>query len=141
MDALIPQGAQAQDLAALGEVPCDWSKLDKRAWALSGFRDSTLLGCFLLLPVWRGRWQASLVLSMDVTRADLLWVHRTVLGQMDWIKHDRAYARIECSVLCGFPSGIRWAKMLGFDLEGRMRHYDVLGRDHYLFARIIHDGC
>ena len=43
--------------------------------------------------------------------------------------------RLELQVLCGFGPGIRFAEMLGFNLECVMRKYSQ-GKDALLYARI-----
>jgi hypothetical protein len=43
--------------------------------------------------------------------------------------------RIEAAVECSFEAGVRWARMLGFQYEGRMTAY-WNDRDAYLFARV-----
>lgn len=48
------------------------------------------------------------------------------------------YRRIETWVMCGHESGERWAKMLGFRMEGRMDCYLPDGHAAYLFARVKH---
>jgi len=113
----------------------DLSSLDPRAWTITGLCGPTIIGAALLLPVWKGRWQASVILSRDVGRAAMLWIHRQVKGQLDWLQYDPDYRRIECSVLAGFIPGERWAQMLGFQYEGTMVGYDPWGRAHYLYAR------
>jgi hypothetical protein len=46
------------------------------------------------------------------------------------------YRRVETAVACDFPQGHRWAELLGFEREGRMRAYTPDGHDCDLYARI-----
>ena len=46
------------------------------------------------------------------------------------------YRRVETSVACDFEQAHRWAKMLGFEREGRMRAFTPEGQDCDLYARI-----
>lgn len=46
------------------------------------------------------------------------------------------YRRVETSVSCDFEQGHRWARMLGFEREGRMRAFTPDGRDCDLYARV-----
>ncbi len=46
--------------------------------------------------------------------------------------------RVETAIDCAWPAAHRWAKMLGFEYEGRMRAYSEDGRDAALYARVTH---
>jgi protein gp37 len=59
-------------------------------------------------------------------------IHKAVLRTMEI----HPYRRIETSVACDFEQGHRWAKMLGFEREGRMRSFTPDGRDCDLYGRI-----
>jgi hypothetical protein len=43
--------------------------------------------------------------------------------------------RIEMSVKYGFHTGERWAYMLGFDFEAKLKRYGPEGEDHNGFVR------
>lgn len=59
-------------------------------------------------------------------------IHKAVLRTMEI----HPYRRIETSVACDFEQGHRWARMLGFQREGRMRAFTPDGRDCELYARV-----
>lgn len=46
------------------------------------------------------------------------------------------FRRIEANVRSDFAPGIRWANMMGFEMEGLMKQYSPNGADHYLYARV-----
>ena len=63
----------------------------------------------------------------------MLEVHRDV----KWILEDHsAIKRVELTVRSGFEPGLRWARMLGFEHEGKMKSWAPDGHDYDLFARI-----
>jgi hypothetical protein len=59
-------------------------------------------------------------------------IHKAVLRTMEI----HPYRRIETSVACDFEQGHRWARMLGFEREGRMRAFTPDGHDCDLYGRI-----
>jgi len=59
-------------------------------------------------------------------------VHTAVL---DYLKHTHL-ARVEMAVRSDNSVDMRWAKMLGFKLEGFMEKYFPDGSDGYLLARV-----
>lgn len=44
--------------------------------------------------------------------------------------------RIEASIDCTFKEGIRLAKLMGFEIEGRMRQYGANGEDYFMMGRV-----
>lgn len=49
------------------------------------------------------------------------------------------YHRIECYVDWDFTAGHRWAALLGFEFEGRMKCFSPLGTDMAMYGR-VNDG-
>lgn len=83
------------------------------------------------IPIWENRAQAWMLLSNASSR-HMLAIHKAVRNHL--IKSP--FTRIEATVDIGFKEGVRWMKMLGFELEGLMRAYRPDGKDMLLFARI-----
>lgn len=59
-------------------------------------------------------------------------IHREVGRFLD----EKAPKRTEMVVETGFIQAERWARMLGFELEGYMRKYFPNENDGYLYARV-----
>lgn len=84
-----------------------------------------------LIEQWEGRAVGWALISAE-SGAHFLKIHKAVLRTMTI----HPYRRIETAVACDFPQGHRWANMLGFEREGRMRSYTPDGRDCDLYSRI-----
>lgn len=46
------------------------------------------------------------------------------------------YRRVEATVDCRFAAAIRLGKLMGFEIEGRMKAYARDGADHYMLGRV-----
>ena len=84
------------------------------------------------------------VVPMWDSRA-IAWALVAELGPMNFLKCHRAakgfldgcgIRRVEMSVDCGHRAAHRWARALGFRMEGVMPAYAPDGRSHALYARI-----
>lgn len=120
----------------LGLTSNDWLKLESSGICFTACRDGEVVGCAGLISQWQGRAEAWAVLNLDMTRADMLFVHRGVRTFLDGIQQDKHYARIELTVLGTFDAGHHWAEMLGFIEEGTMKQYDPAGNTHVRYSRI-----
>jgi hypothetical protein len=84
-----------------------------------------------LIPQWENRALAWGLISAE-SGPHFVLIHKAVRRTMT----AHPYRRIETAVACDFEQGHRWASMLGFKCEGRMRAYTPDGRDCDLYARI-----
>lgn len=84
-----------------------------------------------IIRIWEGRGQAWMFISKNV-RPHMTALHRLVKTIL--INSD--LRRIEATVDVGFDAGMRWMKMLGFEMEGYMKGYMPGGSDAVLFARV-----
>jgi len=84
-----------------------------------------------LIPQWSNRAIAWALVSSEVG-PHMVMLHKAVLRVFS-LHHFR---RIETSVACNFEQGHRWAKLLGFEREGRMRAFTPEGDDCDLYARV-----
>lgn len=80
---------------------------------------------------WEGRAIAWALVSEDAGK-HFLAIHRAVRGFLDQCD----IRRIEAFVDSDFEQGMKWMKMLGFENEGLMRKFSIIGNDCYLFARV-----
>lgn len=137
---MMVQPAQTDDL----EYILGWSDdtLEEvcalEGWA--GMWGNKLVGVAGGSPQNPGRHQVWAILALDITRPQLLACHRGVKQWLDLKQKDPDYRRLETTILDGFKAGHRWARMLGFKPEGLMRRYDHLGRDQWLYSRVV-DIC
>lgn len=92
---------------------------------------SEVVGCLGLIHQGHGRALAWALLSRDAGRA-MVSMHRGVRQFLD----SCGVRRVEAAVDCDHGPALRWAHMLGFEVEGKMRAYTADRRDAFLFARV-----
>lgn len=107
---------------------------DPHSW--TGLRDGVPFICGGLARVWSGRWIGWVSFDCRVGVPAMRWITRTALIYLDRLQRHEEFRRVEMTVVDGFPSGAKWARMLGFKQEGFARCYDEFGHDHLLYSRI-----
>lgn len=108
----------AEGLATAG--PC-YSAVDgDDVYAAAGF-----------FPQWENRAIVWALVSESAGK-HFVKIHRAVLRSFAL----HPYRRLETCVVEGFDEGHRWAKLLGFELEGKMRSWTPDGRDAWMYSRI-----
>lgn len=115
--------------------PSWWEKVIP-AYSFSGFNSDQPLGASGLLPIHPGRAFGWAMVAEGVGRHDMLWIHRQIRAFLDEWQQHRQFQRVECLVQAEWSAAERWAEMLGFEREGRLRCYDPYGRDYLIMARI-----
>jgi len=126
--ALSLQDAQAV-LAPLVTEPGYAEMLIAAGPAFAGLARGRVVGCAGIVMLSAGRAHAWALLGPV---CPLVAVHRAVADFLD----GQRLRRIETAVDSDFAAGHRWAEMLGFAREGRMRAYGLDGRDADLYARV-----
>lgn len=86
-------------------------------------------------PLWPGVAEAWAVTS-DRVRAAPIWFHREVRRLVAYCERTYQYHRVQITVPMGFPVGLRWAVMLGFEPESRLFQYGPDRQDHMMFRRL-----
>lgn len=97
--------------------------------------ESDVLACVGLAPQWPGRCIGWALLSAKVRPNRFIAIHRMVAAALDRFEL-RHTGRIEIQVDPSHAAAVRWAAMLGFEVEGRLRYYLPDGRDMLSMARI-----
>ncbi len=101
------------------------------SYSVMGENGRVLL-CAGLIHHWAGRAEGWAIFDKDMKK-EFLAVHKKVLRFLEI----SPFKRIEAIVTIEFKQGHRWAKLLGFQVEGpRLRHYFENGKDAVLYARI-----
>lgn len=103
------------------------------AW--TGLRGELVLCCAGFMPQWAGRAIAWALFSDRLTPREFLQVDRRARVELERLRRI-GYARIETPLDPHFLNGLRWAKALGFAIEGLMQSFAPDGRDMYLAARV-----
>lgn len=126
LELLASQGVQA---AQISHVPASYASFERPAGtALTAFEGETVIACGGILTVGE-RGFAWAVLSSESGR-HMLWLHRAVQRVLEM----QRCRRIEATVEMGFSAGCRWAKLLGFKYEGKMRAYGDDGKSHLRYG-------
>jgi hypothetical protein len=97
----------------------------------SAMVDDQVIACAGFYPQWEGRAIVWALISASAGR-HFFALHKAVLRTFN----AHGYRRLETAVVVGFVEGERWARMLGFICEGRMRGYMPDGTDCDLYARV-----
>lgn len=105
--------------------------LEKEGSAFSAFVGDEIIAALGIIPQWENRAVAWGLIGngarehfVPLTKAIIRFLVLT------------PYRRIETSVDCDFAEGHRWARLMGFENEGRMRAFTPDGRDCDLYARV-----
>lgn len=86
-----------------------------------------------LIPIWENRAFLWSLISAHAGK-EMLRIHKEVRRRLQ--DFNKQYRRIEITVDAGFTQGHRWAKMLGFEIEGYMKAYRPDGGDMVMYSRI-----
>lgn len=115
----------------LGDVSMDLTPLSEVGLAWTAEAGGEVVMCGGLLPQWENR---ALAWALVGERAGphFAAIHRHVKQFL--IRS--SYRRIEAHVDVGFAAGIRWMKMLGFELEAYKKAFRPDGADMLEFVRI-----
>jgi len=106
-----------------------------RSRAIAIVDGADVLVCAGLTQRWPGRAVGWALLSRRIRPNRFLAVHRLIAAALDRAAM-RDPGRIEVQIDPGHAAALRWARLLGFETEGRMRRYLPDGRDMILMARV-----
>ena len=133
---LVAQDEQLAEAMLMDKItPVEWAAVAAKGPTISAFRDSELLCCCGLSPVWPGRAEAWMVMTNAVDPAGLTFIHRQALEVLDEWQLDDTFHRLEATAKLGFRQAHRWLGMLKFVQEGVMKDY-FNGQDYALYARV-----
>lgn len=93
--------------------------------------DERPIACAGLIEQWEGRALAWALLANDI-QPYFVRITRAVRRALEMAN----YRRIEAHVDAEFGAGCRWADMLGFAVESKMRAFTPNGRDAFQYVRI-----
>jgi hypothetical protein len=115
----------------LSKMDFDLAPLAEQNLVWTGEHNDKVVAMGGIAPIWPGRGMAWMWMS-DVSGRHMVKIHREV--EKFLIKSP--FRRVEATVDIGFEPGVRWMKMLGFELEGYLRAYKPDGGDMLMFARV-----
>lgn len=129
LQAMRLQPAQAEISAwCAGAYP---RALEASGGGWTAMADGEPVACAGIVEQWQGRGLAWAVLAEHSGR-HFVRITRAVRRALD-LAH---YRRIEAQVDAEFVAAIRWATMLGFEVESKMTQFTPEGRDAFMFVRI-----
>lgn len=97
--------------------------------------DDVIVAVIGLIEHWPGVAEAWSVTTELVYRTPISF-HRTVKRLLDGYVRMWNLRRVHMTVTEGSKRNERWAMMLGFELEGRLRKLSPDGRDQFMYARV-----
>jgi len=115
----------------IGEV------LEATGMSWSAIAGDTLVACAGIVPVWQGR-AAAWALFGEIPRGCWTAITRKVKHEIA-DAHSAGWWRIEATARSDFAPACRWLEMLGFEIEGLAKAYDLSRRDHILFGHVAYD--
>jgi hypothetical protein len=130
------QPAQLCELTEAARLPEYGAQLWRAGPAFTAEEGGRLLACAGVMEVQPHHATAWAFLAGGLG-ASLVPVTRAVLRFLDAC----GYQRVDMVVRCNFRAGRKWARMLGFTCEGRMRRAGPHGEDYILYARIAEDAA
>lgn len=100
---------------------------------LTALDGNKVVGSAGFVPQWEGRMIGWALLSPNIPKLAWVQIARKIKSKMEelFLKGTR---RIEITVPIGFDAGIRFAHLLGFEIECKMTAYQPDGGDAFLFA-------
>jgi hypothetical protein len=66
-----------------------------------------------------------------------LIIARAIKKNFARLAKENKIKRVQTAVRADFKTGLKFAKWLGLENEGLMKHYGFDGSDHYRYARIF----
>lgn len=118
-------------VADIGNIETDLTPLSNIGLAWTAEHDGEIIACGGLMPQWEHRAIAWMIIGENAG-PHFVALHRHVYRGL--VK--APYRRIEAHVDVGFAAGVKWMKMLGFELEAYKRAYRPDGADMLQFVRI-----
>ena len=94
--------------------------------------DGTVWGCAGVQELEHHRAMSWALIREGITLRILVELSKGIQCFLD----NTDYARVEAAVAMDFEKSNKWARMLGFKLEGFMHGYFPNGGDAYLYARV-----
>ena len=96
-----------------------------------------VLGCAGMAPQWEGRVIAWALFGQSIPKAAWPKIAKKIRNEFHSKLSGHGSHRVEITVPKDFGPGCRFAFLLGFEVEGLMKHYGPDGSDHYLFSQVI----
>lgn len=130
------QPAQRAASAVIKEGYAESLAVPGMAWSASN-ESGEILGCAGMVPQWEGRVIAWALLGVAIPKRAWPTIAKKIAREFNAALADHGRHRVEITVPVNFGAGCRLARLLGFEIEGRLRAYAPDGSDHFLYAKIV----
>jgi hypothetical protein len=124
------QSAQ-QSGASLIDLSTDLTPWSDEGLAWTAEHEDQILACWGMIPQWQGRGVVWSILSKNCG-PHFVVIHKSALSFLAGLD----MRRLEAQVDVGFDQGVRWMRLLGFELESYKRAFRPDGADMLEFVRI-----
>jgi len=133
------QPEQQEEQEAFRNGTADASQLEISVDAVTLRWGRTIVACFGFIPIWHGRCFLWGFVSRHIRPPQFLLMVRKVKGSIEELQtasiHEDRFRRIETTVKESFLNGHRLIKVLGFQSEGYLRGYGLMGEGHRMYSR------
>jgi hypothetical protein len=97
--------------------------------------DGAPVGAWGVFPMWPGVGTAWAWVSAPLAPRAVSLV-RLARDRIAYAHQELALARIQAEVSSELPSGVRFAQLVGFEVEGLLRAYGTRGEDYWMLASV-----
>ena len=113
----------------------DVSALLDRGMAFTGFVDGKAVAIAGIYRLHGKVGQAWALFAPEALKHPIA-LTRAVASGLLWITAELGRDRVQLTVQDGHLAGHRFAKFLGFEVEGYLKRYGLNGEDHWMYARV-----
>lgn len=114
----------------------DAMQLEEQGMAFTGMVNNQPIFAAGMKKIWNGVAEGWVLATKEVWNHPLL-VAKAIKKDFEKVAKQHNIRRVQTAVRSEFEIGIKFAKWLGLENEGLMKHYGFDGTDHYRFARIF----
>lgn len=137
LDQIVLSDVQAYYRDIIKKDPAYPKKLEEMGLAYTGICEEGIVGISGIIVLNETTAEAWALMSQLFKRPRYSYFATKAIRQFceDQFKNT-SIQRIQMNVQLDFEPGHRWARALGFQVEGIMRKYGLNGKDHVLYARV-----
>ena len=112
------------------------SNLEEKDMAFTCMIDDKIIASAGIKKIWGQVGEGWVLAKNDIYKYPLT-IAKAIKQNFDYVAKSNNIKRVQTAVRAEYGIGIRFAKWLGLENEGLMKHYGIDGSDHYRFARIF----
>ena len=101
----------------------------------AGLVEGECVVAFGFIPYWDGVAEGWMFTSKYLSRDKFIF-HRAATKGIEYVYTYAGLRRLQFTIHSYNPLAIRWADVLGFNLEGRLRKYGPDGADYFMYSKV-----